>query len=57
MEKEEFNAKLTVKLPYSLRKEFKIACEERDTDTSKVIRKLMRKWLDEQKTPGGAGTP
>lgn len=44
---EEFNAKLTVKLSYDLRKRFSIACREEDTDTSKVVRKLMEQWLAE----------
>jgi Arc/MetJ-type ribon-helix-helix transcriptional regulator len=41
-------SKLTVMIPYNLRKEFKIACEQKDRDMSEVVRKLIRQWLEEQ---------
>lgn len=49
----DLNAKLTVKLPYALRKRFAIACREADTDTSKVIRQLMEQWLAEHERRKG----
>jgi hypothetical protein len=47
-------SKLTVMIPYTLRRRFKAACVEADTDMSEVVRKCIERWLQEQKT-GVAG--
>jgi hypothetical protein len=47
MESEYKLSKLTVMIPYSLRKRFKIACQQRDTGMSEEVRKFIERFIED----------
>lgn len=51
MKDEEYKtSKLTVLLPYRLRRDFKTACTDQDTEMSDEIRRFMEKYIADWKS-------
>lgn len=44
---EDLNSKLTVMIPYGLKKRFKAACLQRDTEMSEEVRRFIERRIEE----------